>query len=646
MKMKTLSILALRALLLIAICCGMLPVSFGQKQESAKSKNMAVILEKSSNKLVSTEISNQENKIACQNWWLYSIDEKINTTPAKLACEEVKDLTQLPEIVWNAITSKQKVYRTYISENHCGKKFNFVAKSDTKIIVVPATPAACSEPEQPCANNCTVENGYQRYRIVYDFQTQSICMQKRTCNGKEWKSLKTNNLRPGVNSFIHLDVINYNPIRDNLSLKYNFENLNLEGSQELIAALTRTSGAAKETNEVSEEENPTSENETDPDSLYSTDICDKLRQIIATNLDLPSDLKFDEPTTYNTIAESWKNATQGDLYSFATNEFDDSNVSCTQELIYSLKTFHENVKKLITLQQAYELNELSAAFAKELEDAKAALVAPDRNVLKDKLDKMIEEKTLLAKEKARSKASWENLATKITGKLEQIGVNDKEALKKLGENGKSMDQAYDRMTNYTTTTFAPIQMQDYDRINLTFMSNDKPLNPTSYKFYSKGGWKIDFSAGFSVNGLNSTTYYYESIRTETIGTDDDGNDITAKYGKIKSKVEAPDWGIAMLAHLYPRFGGIFQPAFAFGAQVDNDNVSFLVGGSLLLGREQRLGLSGGIALGSSLGLQPGYEIGQEVRDDNATQGGSVNVGGEARAQSCFFSLSYNLGGVK
>jgi hypothetical protein len=499
----------------------------------------------------------------------------------------------------------------------------------------------------------TEENSYERYRILYDFQTQSICIQKRTAKKEEWKSLTSNKLRPGVNSFIHLDVINYNPIRDSLSLKYNFENLNLEGSEELFAALRRTPAAA--TDEQPEEQHemgvaepldsssgPTPKFGNDP-SAYCLNLSKFLKDV---KLAEPKSLDFKKSTSLSTIALSWNNIHSTELYAFASNQFDASNISCSQELKDSLKTFHENANKLITLQQAYELNALSAAFAKELEAAKAAAVAPDRNVLKDNLDKMIAEKSLLVKLKAGSNDSWEKLAIKLSGKLEQIGVSDKDALKKLDENGKSMDQAYDRMTNYILSTFAPIQMQDYDRINLTFMSYDKPLNPTSYKFYSKGGWKIDFSAGFSVNGLNSTSYYYDSIRTETIGTDDDGNDITAKYGKIKSKIEAPDWGIAMLAHLYPRTGGIIQPAFAFGAQVDNDNVSFLVGGSMLFGREQRLGLSGGIALGSSNGLQAGYEIDQEVRDDNATQGGDISVGDDSRAYSYFFSLSYNLGGVK
>jgi hypothetical protein len=495
----------------------------------------------------------------------------------------------------------------------------------------------------------SVKFGYERYRILYDFEKQSFEMQKRTICAKKWKTLKTNKFRPSVNSFIHLDVINYNPIRDSLSLKYNFENLNLEGSQELFAALMRTPAAAAKEDNVQGIDSPL---DIKADSSMFVPVtpeikCDSLRQFLISNkLGVPSDLKFDKSTSYGNIAESWEKTIQGDLYSFASEEFDASKFTCSQELLDSLKTFHTNLKTLITLQQAYELNELSAAFAKELDDAKAAAVAPDRNVLKDKLDKMIAEKTLLAKEKASSKDSWEKLATKLSGKLAQIGVSDKQELEKLSKNGKNIDLAYDKMTNYTATVFAPIQMQDYDRINLTFMSYDKPLNPTTYKFYSKGGWKIDFSAGFSVNGLNSTTYYYDSIRTETIGTDDDGNDITAKYGKIKSKVEAPDWGIAMLAHMYSRFGGIIQPAFAFGAQVDNDNVSFLVGGSMLFGHEQRLGLSGGIALGSSNGLKPGSEIDQEVRDDNATQGGAVSVTHDARAHSYFFSLSYNLGGTK
>ncbi|MBI1267218.1 MAG: hypothetical protein GC193_07300 [Cryomorphaceae bacterium] len=499
-----------------------------------------------------------------------------------------------------------------------------------------------------------VKNEYERYRIVYDFQTQSFSMQKRTARNKKWKDMDSRKLRPAVNSFIHLSVINYNPIRDNLTLKYNFENLNLEGSQELLAALTRTPAAATEDkiDENSPEgETPKIKDEKGThglDIIVSSQICLDLKNFLnKVELADPTELDINKPTAYYEIAKSWENLTKGDLYSFATSEFDASKLNCAQVLKDSLKTYRENIKKLISLQQAYELKELSKSFTKELEDAKAAALAPDRNVLKAKLDNMIEEKTLLAKEKASSKESWEKLATKLTGKLQLIEASDKEAaIKNLAENGKTMDQAYDQMTNYSATTFAPIQMQDYDRINLTFLSKDKPLNATSYKFYSKSGWKIDFSTGFSINGLNRSTYYYDDIRNETIGVDTDGNDIVAKFGTIKKKTEAPDWGIAMLAHLYPRTGGIVQPAFTFGAQVDNDNVSFLAGVSALFGREQRLGLSGGFALGSSNDLKAGYTVDQEIRDDNVSQGGVISVVEDTRALSYFLSLSYNLGGVK
>jgi hypothetical protein len=276
---------------------------------------------------------------------------------------------------------------------------------------------------------------------------------------------------------------------------------------------------------------------------------------------------------------------------------------------------------------------------KKFEEAKALPLAPDAAILKSELDAMIKKYPLLA-DAAKSASGWKNWALELSGKLEEYSIDSKENREKMVADAASIQLMYSKMTNYTTTYFAPIQMQDYDRINLQFFSGKQAVNATPYRFYAKGGWKIDFSAGISMNGLNTKSYAYVDVNTENVN-----DTVSVTTGVIQDLSEAADYGVSTLMHVYPRFGWIFQPGFAVGAQLNNDQVTLLAGGSLMFGRQQRFCISGGMSFGPATKLKAGYEVGDRVEDSQAVNGGDVSFTHNVRSTSYFVSISYNLGGI-
>lgn len=621
----------------------------------------------------------------CANWEIFVTDKKMATGIIGLGVHKVADKTKAPlEVRLNIdfISTKGDWYKISLSKEYCGHEINLNGSGP-----IYAVQCGCSYTgtcNTTCNNECGTCDGYARYRILYDFNNQKICMQHRD-KDDVWHDLNHRLMRPAVNQFIHFDVINYNPLRDSLSLKYQFESLNLEGSQELIAALMRTPAATSEATEQSDannadtsavtlnEENGNANKGSNPKGIDTLNLSDtKIKELLqksTKNLLDKANTSFEEipkdniakSSSYLSFFQAYQESPLNILgMPSEAAKMSESQIKIKyglqdgidiKELKDSILLLSTAFKKIHAYEAAYELTQLADQFNKKLEEEKKLPTAPDRSRLKSDLNNIIKSAEALYVYAQIPAEKAADIAKKLKVELKAAGLEDG-ALEELEKKGKEIDTLYEKMTNYSTSYFAPIQMQDFDRLNLQFVSGKKEVNATPYRIYAKGGWKIDFSAGFSVSNLNNKSYYYSDVTTETVvtGTNVVGGDTTIttredKYGTIGLKKDAPDWSICTMAHFYPRTGLIFNPAVAFGAQISQDNVALLFGFSALFGREQRMAISGGLALGSASRLKPGYEVDDVVLDANAVKQGAVNFTEDRHVAGVFASLTYNLGGI-
>jgi hypothetical protein len=164
-------------------------------------------------------------------------------------------------------------------------------------------------------------------------------------------------------------------------------------------------------------------------------------------------------------------------------------------------------------------------------------------------------------------------------------------------------------------------------------------NPMTFDFDVpvKGGLKVDFSVGpifaFGVGALDEKFYFQESD-TENTGV-----------LKRRENNNALNPGIAAMMHFYKRsgenvsWGGLFGVGAGFQT-IEDINLSFYSGISLLLGKEQKIMLNTGLAFMNVDRLKNGeFEIDSNY-DSNTV---SIDDVTEKVFKSSFFiSLSYSL----
>ncbi|WP_130855597.1 hypothetical protein [Olivibacter jilunii] len=138
-----------------------------------------------------------------------------------------------------------------------------------------------------------------------------------------------------------------------------------------------------------------------------------------------------------------------------------------------------------------------------------------------------------------------------------------------------------------------IQLENADEVvfNLDIKGKDKVLNAfqvpaQSFAVPIHGGIKVDFSTGF----------YYSNIKNEKYALRDfQVNDTTSMKELVPDGGSGGTVGISALAHIYPRnLIPYVSPSLTFGVGKSLDvNYSLLLGGSIIIGKAQRLVLSGG-----------------------------------------------------
>lgn len=148
----------------------------------------------------------------------------------------------------------------------------------------------------------------------------------------------------------------------------------------------------------------------------------------------------------------------------------------------------------------------------------------------------------------------------------------------LGQIAEQYDQAIKHQSNYVQYT-KYFQVPNAD--DITFKARTK--NSTDLfgqTFLIKGGWKIDFSTGVFVTGLNSRDFVQVSrrlpYRDSLNGSlkDTTGNLLSTNNGKL-------NFSTGFLVHLYKRSGNYFNWGAVTGVTVNDDDFKLLFGGSAM-----------------------------------------------------------------
>lgn len=208
---------------------------------------------------------------------------------------------------------------------------------------------------------------------------------------------------------------------------------------------------------------------------------------------------------------------------------------------------------------------------------------------------------------------------------------------------------YGFILHYNSMKIPVVQIENEDQFQWTvdFYKNKTKAHSQKYTAMIMGGWKIDFSTGFVFNKLIDNKY---SIKYDTVDiTPDNGTVDPVAAGKIVRQDEGKyvvDVGI--MSHIYPRTGSRVNLGLNTGIVIRNgSNVKYLLGGSLMLGYEQRFIISGGWVGGTVQVLDETYNnaLDSYVSRNRLTTISSSIPTTNRWNWNGYFAITYNLGGA-
>lgn len=192
-------------------------------------------------------------------------------------------------------------------------------------------------------------------------------------------------------------------------------------------------------------------------------------------------------------------------------------------------------------------------------------------------------------------------------------------------------------TSKTKTHYFPafkIDNYDFTEIDLLIKNKDKTIINDNLKipFSNYKGFKLDFSTGFVFNGLQIQNYKLLALDTDNVVIREEENGLSFNTG------------IALLAHAYQRSRSVANYAITTGLSfnLNNQNLNYVLGGSILLGDDQRFIISTGITAGRVKELVKYYKVDEAIPNSELSISAQVPVVEKLKA-SWFFSLTYNLG---
>ena len=165
--------------------------------------------------------------------------------------------------------------------------------------------------------------------------------------------------------------------------------------------------------------------------------------------------------------------------------------------------------------------------------------------------------------------------------------------------------------------------------------NKSSTNPTpdkyAYNIWIKGGLKIDVSGGLFITSLMDKEYEIQGSGTNKL-----------IYEKNKGNY---DFGFGSTINISLRGGSWVRPALSVGALFTaNQKFQILSGLGIILGKEQRIVLHGGLAMGTVARISDNYKADGSIAYDLGTSGTIPLV--NKFSFGYFFGITYNFGKVK
>lgn len=186
--------------------------------------------------------------------------------------------------------------------------------------------------------------------------------------------------------------------------------------------------------------------------------------------------------------------------------------------------------------------------------------------------------------------------------------------------------------------------KNIDAVEITVERSHKGTTPTvtdscTYTVWVKDGLKIDVSGGLFITSLLDQEYETRDVQVTTNGTTETQKAI---YKKNQGDY---DFGFGSSINLSLRGGSWVRPALSVGALFTaNQKFQILAGGGLILGKEERIVLHGGLTMGAVTTIADGYATDGSTSYDLGTNG-TVPTSNKF-SFGHFFGITYNFGKVK
>lgn len=217
----------------------------------------------------------------------------------------------------------------------------------------------------------------------------------------------------------------------------------------------------------------------------------------------------------------------------------------------------------------------------------------------------------------------------------KIRVRDSLINVKYEENQKLTEENIKLQANEATHNLPIVKIQNFDSTEFNIIIEDKDKKNKeliTFPFRNNGGFKLDFSTGFIISGLYDDKY-------------DVRQGMDSNYVQIKEEISAKlNLGITLLAHAYFRSTDFINPAITSGLSVNlgNQSLNYILGGSILLGEDQRFIISSGLILGKVKTLPNYYKTDDDISVDILPISSQSPVVDKMKT-SWFLGITYNLG---
>ena len=173
---------------------------------------------------------------------------------------------------------------------------------------------------------------------------------------------------------------------------------------------------------------------------------------------------------------------------------------------------------------------------------------------------------------------------------------------------------------------------DYISIRLEIFDKENPTTPKvyNYKVWLKGGLKIDVSGGGFITSLFDSEY-----------TINDAGDGTGMKTIRKNDVGRFDFGFGAMVNISLRGGSWVRPTLNFGTILtSNQKFQILAGGGFILGKNERIIISGGLTMGRVNILDDSFIADGSTAYDLGTTGEVPT--NEKFKFGHFFGITYNF----